>query len=150
MFGLTSSILEVLPSYGKGARAPTYLKEVKTISAETRRTAKRLPIACELSEGGQRSTQEDISRELFSACKDVRELEDGYEFVFPESKEWIEGLARFVAEERECCRFFAFELLFEPDLGPVSLRMRGLAGAKEYLAGQFTEEFAREHFLKPD
>jgi hypothetical protein len=117
--------------------------------AETRRTAKRLPIACELSEEGQRSRQEDISREIFSACKDVRELKDGYEFVFPGSKERIEGLARFVAEERECCRFFAFELLFEPELGPVSLRMRGPAGAKEFLAGQFTEEFARKLFLKP-
>ncbi len=116
------------------------------MSAETRRTAKWLPIACELSEGGQRSRREEISRELFSGCKDVRELEDGYEFVFPGGG-WIEGLARFVAEERECCRFFAFELLFEPDLGPVSLRMRGPAGTKEFLAGQFTEEFAREHFL---
>jgi hypothetical protein len=116
------------------------------MSAETRRTAKRLPIACELSEGGQRSRREEISRELFSGCKDVRELEDGYEFVFPGGDGWIEGLARFVAEERECCRFFAFELLFRPDLGPVSLRMRGPAGTKEFLAGQFTEEFAREHF----
>jgi len=116
------------------------------MSAETRRTAKRLPIACELSEGGQRSRREEISHELFSGCKDVRELEDGYEFVFPGGEEWIGGLARFVASERECCRFFVFELLFEPDLGPVSLRMRGPAGTKEFLAGQFTEEFASEHF----
>ena len=118
------------------------------MSAKMRRTAKRLPIACELSEGGQRSRREEISRELFSGLKDVRELEDGYEFVFPGGEEWIERLARFVAEERECCRFFAFELHFEPELGPVSLRMRGPAGTKEFLAGQFTEDFAREHFRK--
>ena len=118
------------------------------MSAKTRRTAKQLPIACELSERGQRSRQEEISRELFSRCKDVMELEDGYEFVFPRGEKWIEGLIHFVAEERECCRFFAFELLFEPDLGPVSLRMRGPAGTKEFLAGQFTEEFARKHLVK--
>ncbi len=117
------------------------------MKAKTRRTAKQLPIACELSEEGQRSRRDEISHKLFSGCKDVRELEDGYEFVFPGAQEWIEGLARFVAEERECCRFFAFELLFEPDLGPVSLRMRGPVGTKEVLEGQFTEEFAREHFL---
>ena len=110
----------------------------------TGRTSKRLPIACELLEGRQRSRREDISRELFNGCKDVRELKDGYEFVFPGSEEWIEKLARFVAEERECCRFFAFELLFEPDLGPVSLRMRGSAGTKDFLAGQFLVE-AVEH-----
>jgi len=117
------------------------------MSAETRRKARRLPIACELSEGGQRSRREEISRKLFSGCKDVRELEDGYEFVFPGEDEWTEGLASFVAVERECCRFFVVELLFEPDLGPVSLRMRGPAGTKEFLAGQFTEEFARKHSL---
>jgi hypothetical protein len=118
------------------------------MSAETRRTAKQLPIACELSERGQRSRREEISRELFSGCEDVRELEDGYEFVFPAGKEWVERLARFIAEERECCRFFAFELLFEPDLEPVSLRMRGAAGTKEFLATQFTEDFAGIHPVK--
>jgi len=113
------------------------------MSAERRRTAKRLPIACELSEGGRRSRREEISRELFGECQDVRELEDGYEFVFPGGEEWIEKLARFVAEERGCCRFFAFELFFEPGLGPVLLRMRGPEGTKEFLAAQFTEEFAK-------
>src|SRR5215217_6644897 len=117
------------------------------MSAKARHTARQLPISCELSEGGQRSRREEISHKLFSGCKDVRELEDGYEFVFLGAQERIEGLVRFVAEERECCRFFAFELLFEPDLGPVSLRMRGPAGTKEFLAEQFTEEFAREHCL---
>ena len=87
------------------------------MSAKMRRTAKRLPIACELSEGGQRSRREEISRELFSGCKDMRELEDGYEFVFPGGEEWIERLARFVAEERECCRFFAFEFLLRAGTG---------------------------------
>jgi hypothetical protein len=107
------------------------------MSVESRRTAKRLPIACELSEVAQRSRREEISSELLGRCEDVRELEDGYEFVFPGGEEWIERLTRFVASERECCRFFAFELHFEPDLGPVSLRMRGPAGTKEFLAGQF-------------
>src|SRR5215207_6287079 len=148
LFGLTSSTLEVLPSDRKGAREPTYLEEVKTMSAKTRRTAKQLPISCELSEGGQRSRREEISYKLFSGCKEVRELEDGYEFVFPGGEKWTEGLVRLVSEERECCRFFAFELLFEPALGPVSLRMRGPAGTKDFLAGQFTEEFARKPLVK--
>jgi len=122
-------------------------EEVETMSAETSR---KLPIACELLEGGQISRREELSRELFGGCKSVRELGDGYEFVFPGGKEWIEGLARFVAEERECCRFFAFELRFEPDLGSISFRMRGPEGTKEFLARQFTEEFAEEHSLELD
>lgn len=118
------------------------------MGAETRRKAKLLPIACELSEARQRSRWEEISRKLFGGCKDVKELEDGYEFVFPGDEGWIEGLARFVTAERECCRFIVFELIFEPDLGPVSLKMRGPAGTKEFLAGQFTQEFARKHSLE--
>lgn len=117
------------------------------MSAETSR---KLPIACELSEGGRIWRRAELSRELFGGCKGVRELGDGYEFVFPGGKEWIERLARFVAEERECCRFFAFELRFEPDLGSNSFRMRGPEGTKEFLAGQFTEEFAGEHSLELD
>ena len=107
------------------------------MSVESRRTAKRLPIARELSEVEQRSRREEISGELLGGCEDVRELEDGYEFIFPGGEEWVERLTHFVASERKCCRFFAFELRFEPDLGPVSLRMRGPAGTKEFLAGQF-------------
>jgi hypothetical protein len=109
-----------------------------------------LPIACDLSEGSRRLRREELSRELFGGCEDVRELEDGYEFVFPGGAEWISELARFVAAERECCRFFAFELLFEPNQGPISLKMRGPAETKQFLAEQFTEEFAREHFIERD
>lgn len=119
------------------------------MSAEAGRTAKRLPIACELSEAGQRSRRKEISDELFGGCEGARELDDGYEFIFPGGDEWIGRLTRFVASERSCCRFFAFELHFEPDLGPVSLRMRGPAGTKEFLAGHFTEEFADKHSLQP-
>ena len=118
------------------------------MSAKARHTVRQLPISCELSEGGQRSRREEISHKLFSGCKDVRELKDGYEFVFPGGEKWTEGLLRFIAEERECCRFFAFKLLFEPDLGPISLIMRGPAGTKDFLAGQFTEEFAMKHLAK--
>ena len=115
------------------------------MSPETGRTAKRLPVACELPEGGQRSRREGISREIFSGCENVRELENGYEFVFPSGEEWVEKLTRFIALERECCRFFTFELLFEPELGPISLRMRGPVGTKEFLADHFDEEFASKH-----
>ena len=99
----------------------------------------QLPVACELSDAGRRSRREDLSSNLFAGCEDVRELADGYEFVFPGEDRWIERLARFVAAERRCCRFFTFELCFEPGLGPVSLRMRGPAGTKEFLAGHFAE-----------
>lgn len=105
------------------------------MDAETgRRTASReLPIACGLSGAGLREHREELSRGLFSGCEGTRELDDGYEFVFPGGAEWAEKLVRFVVSERECCRFFAFELLFGSDGGPISLRMRGPEGTKEFI-----------------
>lgn len=73
-----------------------------TMDAETTRMPKQVPIACDLPGGELRIRREDISREIFNGCQSVRELEDGYEFVFPGSIEWVEGLALFIAAEREC------------------------------------------------
>lgn len=117
------------------------------MSTEGRHKAERLPVACELSAKDQSSRREETVHGLFSGCKDVRELEHGYELAFPGGEEWTLALARFISSERECCRFLTFELLFEPDLGPVSLRMCGPQETKEFLAGQFPEEFVREHSL---
>ena len=118
------------------------------MNIEARRAAKQLPIACELPEERLGPRREELSRELFDGCELVRELEDGYEFVFRGEPERTAELTRFVAAERECCRFFTFELLFEPDLGPISLRLRGPEGTKEFLRGCFTEEFAEKHSVE--
>ncbi len=63
----------------------------------------------------------------------VDELEDGYAFVFPGSAEWAARLVELVNAERTCCPFSAFELVFQPDLGPVLLKIRGPEGAKEFI-----------------
>ena len=60
------------------------------------------------------------------------ELEDSYEFVFPGNAEWVGKLVDFLSPERICCPFFAFELIFEPDLGSIRLRVRGAEGVKEF------------------
>ncbi|MCA1716569.1 MAG: hypothetical protein LC781_06790 [Actinobacteria bacterium] len=118
------------------------------MNIEARRAAKQLPIACKLPDERLGPRREELSRELFDGCELVRELEDGYEFVFRGEPERTAELARFVAAERECCRFFTFELLFEPDLGPISLRLRGPEGTKEFLRGHFTEEFSEKHSVE--
>lgn len=97
------------------------------------RESRELPVVCELSGAGLRERREELLRELFSGCEGTRELDDGYEFIFPGGENWAEKLFRFVVSERRCCRFFAFELLFETDGGPISLRMRGPEGTKEFI-----------------
>jgi hypothetical protein len=96
-----------------------------------------LPIACGLSDLAQRKRREELSRQLFSGCQRTDELDDGYEFVFPGGPEWAEKLVRFVASERVCCPFFGFEMIFESGQGPISLRVRGPEGTKEFVREEF-------------
>lgn len=92
-----------------------------------------LPIACNLSEPALIERRQVLAEEIFSGCEQVNELADGYEFRFPGAAVWIGKLAEFVAFERQCCPFFAFELAFTPNEGPILLRVRGEAGVKEFI-----------------
>jgi hypothetical protein len=103
------------------------------MSAGENRAGRRLPLACSLS-GQEEAGRRDEVEKILEACLRVDELEDGYEFRFPGSAEWTAKLTEFIVFERECCPFFAFELVFEPGGGPIGLRVRGAEGAKEFVA----------------
>jgi len=93
-----------------------------------------LVLACSLS-GEDLAARGEVVRPLMASYQQMQELEDGYAFQFPGEPEWIQRLVEFVAGERECCPFFTFELQFEPNLGPVWLRLRGSAEIKALLRG---------------
>jgi hypothetical protein len=103
------------------------------MGTEARRSPKALSIACKLTDEEQQKRREKLSRELFSGREGTRELDDGYEFVFAGGADWAEKLVSFVVSERECCPFFTFEMIFEPEGGPISLRVRGPEGAREFM-----------------
>ena len=92
-----------------------------------------LPLACNLSGPEQQKRGGEMER-IFEGCSRTDELKDGYEFSFPGSEVWAVRLTEFVVFERACCPFFAFELVFEPDGGPIWLRVRGPEGI---VAGMF-------------
>ena len=95
--------------------------------------AGELPIACSLPENQQIDRMEEIHTEISAGIQETVELQDGYEFRFPGDDEWLEKLAQFVRFERECCRFLTFEITSDPDKGPIRLRLRGPAGAKDFI-----------------
>ena len=68
---------------------------------------------------------EGVNEDIFGGTLRGDKLEDSYEFVFPGNTEWVGKLVDFLSPERICCPFFAFELIFEPDLGSIWLRVRG-------------------------
>jgi hypothetical protein len=98
---------------------------------ESGRKRNALPLACSLSERDLAKRRRELAENVAGGVLKVDELEDGYAFVFPGSAEWAARLVELVNAERTCCPFFAFELVFQPDLGPVLLKIRRPEGAKE-------------------
>jgi predicted ester cyclase len=48
----------------------------------------------------------------------------------------VAKVLEFVAAEKQCCPFFTFELAFEPDDGPLWLRLRGSAEIKAFVRSE--------------
>lgn len=64
-------------------------------------------------------------------------MPDGYAFRFPSKQSTILLASEFIARERLCCPFFTFELVIEPEDGPLWLRLRGAEGVKEFIKAEF-------------
>ncbi len=94
---------------------------------------KDLPISCTLDEDDLVARKEGDIAVLRSGVQGVTELSDGYELRFPGSSEWARNITEFIVAERECCRFFVFETIYQPDLGEIALRIRGPEGVKAFL-----------------
>ena len=92
-----------------------------------------IPVACALSATDQ-ARRGDAIAPLFGALQETRELPDGYALRFPGGETRAARLLALIAQERACCPFFTFALVFEPRQGPLWLHLRGPAGTKEFVA----------------
>ncbi|MBV9957995.1 MAG: hypothetical protein JO360_06210, partial [Acidobacteria bacterium] len=63
---------------------------------------------------------------------------DGYAYRLPSNAQWITELARLIRLERECCLFLRFQLIIEPDHGPLWLELTGPQGTKDFLTATFS------------
>ncbi len=100
-----------------------------------RRPEDSQPVACRLS-GPEISDRKKLLGSVFEEVRWVEELEDGYAFGFPGSRGWAGKLVEVVSAERACCPFLTFALLFEPENGPISLRVTGPEGAKAFIEAE--------------
>lgn len=93
------------------------------------------PLVCDLTVFST-ATREQIAATIptmFQAVQNVKELDDGYAFQFPNEPGMFMTLATFVEHERQCCPFYSFILEAEPANGPFWLRLTGGAGVKEFM-----------------
>src|SRR5215212_149222 len=99
-------------------------------------------IACLLSERDYAIRSEELAGGLFAPVDEVVELPDGYAYRFAAAESSLESLLEFIAAERRCCPFLAFEIAFEPHGGPLWLRMRGSPRVKAFIAETFNTQVA--------
>lgn len=90
-------------------------------------------LACNLVGPEFAERKEAITRDLFAHADRVDELPDGFGFRFPAADPWAAKAIEFIAAEKRCCPFFTFELAFEPDDGPLWLRLRGSEAVKAFV-----------------
>lgn len=93
-------------------------------------------VACKLVGPEFAERKEEITRNLFAHVEDVKELSDGFAYRFPAEAPWPARIIEFIGAERQCCPFFRFEMSFEPDNGPLWLRLTGSSEAKAFIASE--------------
>lgn len=79
----------------------------------------------------------EVTKQLRADMKETRELSDGYAFRFQSDQAKILLVSEFIVRERLCCPFFTFEIVIEPEDGPLWMRLRGAEGVKEFIRLEF-------------
>src|SRR2546430_1876912 len=92
-----------------------------------------MPIACCLTSAELREREAMLLAQFRSAVIGTEELRDGYAFRVPGEGKWIATIAEMIVAERECCPFLTFELVAQPGMGPVIVRVTGPADTKDFL-----------------
>ena len=90
-------------------------------------------VACCLSDAELRKRVATLLARFGPAVIAAEELRDGYVFHVPGDKKSMEVVWEAIVAERECCPFLTFELTAQPNMGPVSVRVTGPAGTKDFL-----------------
>jgi len=92
-----------------------------------------IPVACRLSDAEFRKREATLLAQFKSALVASEELADGYAFRIPGDGSSFAVLANLIMAERECCPFLTFEVVAQPNMGPVIVRVTGPGSAKEFL-----------------
>jgi hypothetical protein len=102
-----------------------------------------IPLVCNMDvfTREQREDHIRVTTKLVKAMQSVREIHNGYEFMFPNESQFITGIAEFIANERLCCPFLEFGLNVKSNDPSINLSLTGPVGTQEFLHVEFEEVF---------
>jgi hypothetical protein len=90
-------------------------------------------IVCTLGPEALKARQSGLLSRVGALSTRIVRMTAGYRFEFASDGEILPLLAGMIDAERQCCRFLRFELIVEPDAGPISLEVTGPPGTLEFL-----------------
>jgi hypothetical protein len=96
-----------------------------------------LPVACTLRPEALTTRRQGLLAELLRRADADEELTNGHRWSFAATDDVLAMILRMVQAERRCCRFLRFQVIVEPDGGPVSVEVTGPSGTREFLAALF-------------
>ena len=77
-----------------------------------------------------------LAKELFSTVQAIRNLEDGFAFLFRNKSNAVTRLAEFISNEHLCCPFFGFAIILEPEGAGLWLNITGGNGIKQFIRAE--------------
>jgi hypothetical protein len=114
-----------------------------TIHAQTTAAPAKKPVvfACNMkamTPAQRKRHSEVLSPALQSAKLRVSELADGYAFQFRSDAKTFQTVAEWVGNERLCCPFFDFDIRVGDESAPMTLRISGPDGVKQFIKAELS------------
>ncbi|WP_263381624.1 hypothetical protein [Granulicella arctica] len=105
-------------------------------------TTKPVVFACDMramTSAQRKRHSEVLSPALKSARLSTSELRDGYAFQFPSDAKTFATMSEWIGNERLCCPFFEFDVHVGDATGPMTLRITGPEGVKQFIRAELSE-----------
>lgn len=101
-------------------------------------------VACTLTEEQEAERSEEVRSLLISQYAGYAEPEDGLEIRFEGTEESLRAVARFVADELQCCSFADYRITVSPPYEETVLSVSGPDGTREMFREGLVERLEEE------
>lgn len=110
-------------------------------------TAEKIMPSCSLDAQTQIMRGNSVIKKTLSQAQAVKELSDGYDFVFAHSPEIVAELNEIASFERKCCASFTWEVVEEPTEKLAHLKVFGSMAIKTEVKSGF-DQMGLAHLFK--
>ena len=101
------------------------------------------PFFCNINalSASERAEHHALTRRMSTSIVRTDELDIGYAFKLDAGRMSFRDLATWTDYESRCCPFFDFTLELRREAGPLTLRLTGRPGVKEFIRSEFPSHF---------